>query len=182
MDKPVKLKRHFTDEHRAKISAALKGKPSGRKGIPMSDESRAKISAALMGNVPWNKGKTFSESHKKKLSEAKIGRPGPWTGKKRPGLTGKNHPRWKGGYENQLHLNRRRKAQKKANGGNHSLAQWLELKATYQNRCAMCLEEKKLTADHIVPISLGGSDSIDNIQPLCSSCNASKGNRWIKKI
>lgn len=39
-----------TEEHKAKISAALKGRKR-------SDETRAKMSKARKGMVPWNKGK-----------------------------------------------------------------------------------------------------------------------------
>jgi 5-methylcytosine-specific restriction endonuclease McrA len=34
-----------------------------------------------------------------------------------------------------------------------------------------------LEMDHIFPWSLGGSDDIDNLQTLCTSCNTSKGAR-----
>ncbi|MES2773702.1 MAG: HNH endonuclease [Bacteroidota bacterium] len=34
-----------------------------------------------------------------------------------------------------------------------------------------------MTIDHILPRSLGGSDSIENLQPMCNSCNHKKGNK-----
>jgi hypothetical protein len=34
-----------------------------------------------------------------------------------------------------------------------------------------------MTIDHILPRSLGGDDSIENLQPMCNSCNSKKGNK-----
>ena len=51
--------------------------------------------------------------------------------------------------------------------------------AHYNNHCVKCGEQKPLTVDHIMPISKGGPDIASNIQPLCLSCNSSKGARHI---
>ncbi len=34
-----------------------------------------------------------------------------------------------------------------------------------------------MTIDHILPRSLGGSDAIENLQPMCNTCNHKKGNK-----
>lgn len=56
----------------------------------------------------------------------------------------------------------------------HTLKEWNELKDYYSSMCLYCGAKDRLTRDHVRPISLGGTDHIDNIQPLCHSCNSSK--------
>lgn len=82
----------------------------------------------------------------------------------------KNHP------DNISHLKARYYARRREAEGSHTLSEWNELKIKFNNKCALCKEEKKLTKDHIVPISKGGSDYIVNIQPLCRNCNSKKHN------
>lgn len=43
--------------------------------------------------------------------------------------------------------------------------------------CLECGSTRDLSLDHIYPHSLGGADSMDNLQTLCKSCNSSKGAR-----
>jgi 5-methylcytosine-specific restriction endonuclease McrA len=74
--------------------------------------------------------------------------------------------------------NKRRAARTKA-GGEYTPEQWLSLCKKYNNKCLCCGKKRKLTADHIVPISKGGSSDISNIQPLCMKCNAHKGTQTI---
>jgi 5-methylcytosine-specific restriction endonuclease McrA len=38
-------------------------------------------------------------------------------------------------------------------------------------------EFELMTIDHILPRSLGGKDNIENLQPMCNTCNAKKGNK-----
>lgn len=39
-------------------------------------------------------------------------------------------------------------------------------------------KEILMTKDHIKPKSLGGTDTLDNYQTMCASCNSKKGNKW----
>lgn len=46
-----------------------------------------------------------------------------------------------------------------------------------KHRCRRCNTIGDLTLDHIHPWSLGGPDTVDNLQVLCRPCNSSKGDR-----
>lgn len=76
----------------------------------------------------------------------------------------------------------RRRAKKAENGGSFTTAEWQALKAQYSFQCLRCRRrepEIKLTMDHVVPVTRGGSNDISNIQPLCQKCNLSKGTQMI---
>lgn len=70
--------------------------------------------------------------------------------------------------------------------GKHTKKQWLDKLSNY-DKCPACLRNWDViparpnkrykfvwTKDHILPLSQGGSDNIDNIQPLCYQCNFGK--------
>lgn len=73
-----------------------------------------------------------------------------------------------------------RRAYEKASNGKITPAEWMGLLDKYGHKCLCCgATNVKLALDHIVPLSLGGSNTIDNAQPLCKSCNSRKGNRYV---
>lgn len=74
---------------------------------------------------------------------------------------------------------RRRMARLRANGGNYTQGEWRALCEQYGNVCLACGAAGPLTADHVVPVSKGGSNDISNIQCLCKPCNSRKGDRII---
>lgn len=83
---------------------------------------------------------------------------------------------WKAANPEALRVYRNtRRAKKIGNGGNLTASEWRMIKASWLNRCASCGTKEKISLDHIVPISLGGPHSQENVQPLCGSCNSSKG-------
>lgn len=67
-------------------------------------------------------------------------------------------------------------ARKIQNGGSFSADEWIDVCIKFDDKCAYCGKETKLTADHIIPVSKGGSSNINNIIPCCQSCNSSKHN------
>lgn len=48
------------------------------------------------------------------------------------------------------------------------------LTAIQKGRCACCKKKRKLTVDHIIPLSKGGTNWPSNLQMLCKSCNSRK--------
>lgn len=73
-----------------------------------------------------------------------------------------------------------RRARKLQAEGTFSLDEWYEVCERYGNKCLACKRpDVRLTQDHIVPLACGGTNYIENIQPLCGPCNSSKGKQTI---
>lgn len=70
--------------------------------------------------------------------------------------------------------NHRRKHHLRNVEGSYTGAEWQALCERYGNICLCCGASGALTVDHVIPVALGGTNYISNIQPLCLSCNCSK--------
>ena len=69
-----------------------------------------------------------------------------------------------------------RKYKRRGAIGKVKYSDWVDLCNKYENKCLCCGSKKdKLTIDHVIPLILGGTNTIENIQPLCGSCNSKKG-------
>ena len=73
----------------------------------------------------------------------------------------------------------KRRARKLGASGSFTALQWLNLCLQFDFRCLCCGRRDLLDADHINPLSKGGSNDISNIQPLCDRCNTIKKDRHI---
>lgn len=58
--------------------------------------------------------------------------------------------------------------------GVYNRKEWQEVLTKYGNKCLCCGSTEKITLDHIIPLSKGGTNTIENLQPLCSRCNRKK--------
>lgn len=76
--------------------------------------------------------------------------------------------------EKKKHLENKRRAKKFENGGSHTLDELIEKFEQLGNVCFYCGKGGKLTIDHDIPLSRGGTDNIENILPACRSCNSKK--------
>jgi 5-methylcytosine-specific restriction endonuclease McrA len=90
----------------------------------------------------------------------------------------KHHiPKWR--EENRQlvrHYNSQRRARKAQALGSHTEQEWRDLCESFGDACLACgAAEVRLTRDHIVPLTLGGSNDVANLQPLCGPCNSKKG-------
>jgi len=66
--------------------------------------------------------------------------------------------------------------------GTHTQSEWDRILRKSHWVCAKCKSAKPLTKDHILPLSRGGSNMADNLQPLCKHCNSSKGSRNVNYL
>lgn len=69
--------------------------------------------------------------------------------------------------------------------GSHSAWDFLQLVKDLDFYCVACgnqFEFNRLTEDHIVPLSKGGSNDIGNIQPMCAPCNSRKKDKTVNYL
>ena len=59
--------------------------------------------------------------------------------------------------------------------GTHTAEEWTDLVDMLGGVCLKCGGDSGIVKDHILPLYQGGSDGLSNLQPLCRSCNSSKG-------
>ncbi|MBW4541235.1 MAG: HNH endonuclease [Myxacorys chilensis ATA2-1-KO14] len=64
--------------------------------------------------------------------------------------------------------------------------QLVRLYGSYCWWCGCCLPLEKLTREHLIPRSLGGTHSLENLRLACFPCNNSRGNslyppQWRKR-
>ncbi len=73
-------------------------------------------------------------------------------------------------------INRALRAKKRSAIGSHTAEQILEMLTKQNWKCVACgisIKDRR-HIDHIMPLHLGGSNNIENLQGLCQFCNCSK--------
>lgn len=106
-----------------------------------------------------------------------------------PGAASARVKAWREANPEQVSANRQKRRALEVNAtGSFTAAQLEALYEFYDHRCLCCGQREgdisdkngkpiKIAADHVIPLACGGSNEIDNIQPLCKPCNSSKGAR-----
>jgi 5-methylcytosine-specific restriction endonuclease McrA len=71
------------------------------------------------------------------------------------------------------------KRHRKRAAGHLTAGEWRAVLAKYGSACLACGSDDPPTIDHVIPLGRGGSNTADNVQPLCSTCNMRKSTKTI---
>ncbi len=134
--------------------------------------------------------KKYQEEHKEQLSEYKQS----WAANNSQRVAGSKHDYYERNREDVISRSkkwaeenaekvkiakannrRKRRAAKNARDIHFTAEEFDALCSVYGYACLCCgVTDRRLQADHVVPLTKGGFDDISNIQPLCGECNRRK--------
>jgi len=75
-----------------------------------------------------------------------------------------------------------RRRAREVRGGSFTAAEWNALVQAYRGLCAYCGAAGAVQVDHRIPLSRGGTNTIDNILPACRRCNCRKASMTEKEF
>jgi 5-methylcytosine-specific restriction endonuclease McrA len=131
--------------------------------------------------------KKYQQEHKEQISEYKQG----WAESNSERVAGSKHDYYERNREEVIFRSkkwaeenaermriakannrRKRRAAKYASGDHFTAQEFKALCSAYGYVCMCCgVTGRRLEADHVIPLTKGGSDDICNFQPLCGECN-----------
>lgn len=85
---------------------------------------------------------------------------------------------WAQENRERANLTSKLKKQRRRAAGTLTADDWALVLEVYGSACLAC-GAPDVTIDHVIPVSKGGLNTIDNVQPLCGRCNSSKGTKTV---
>ncbi|MFD9248513.1 HNH endonuclease [Streptomyces bottropensis] len=167
-------------ERQRRHRGGLKGNANARKdvcaqGHPFDDEN----------TYTYKGNRQCKTCRNQRCRETYARRPEQYAQKRRAWYMANRHKaiaatrRWAQANPERAALISRLKKHRRRAAGVFTAPEWRQILAQYGHRCLACGSDGPLTIDHIVPVSKGGANTAANVQPLCSTCNTSKGTKTI---
>jgi len=154
----MRRKRIFTKEHKENLGKINRGRPSPKKGVPITEEQKKKISESVKKAMRTPEMREY-------ISKTMKGK-----------LTGDKHPAWQGGISQKYKKGYKNRYPAKFNG---QLKR--QIIARDNNICQRCGTIKDLTVHHIDYDKHNCTE--ENLITVCRSCNGKFNvhrKRWTK--